>query len=102
MCEELLKGLAGKGHQVDVYSHFPLKKPVRNYHDFSLLGTLPVLSNNVTFEEVSNTAPIDMMKQWFDKVQEPMCDLLGHPRLQNILRDPPSDPPYDLFITEVV
>ncbi|XP_058790423.1 uncharacterized protein LOC131663803 [Phymastichus coffea] len=101
MCEELLKGLAAKGHQVDVYSHFPLKESVKNYHDFSLLGTIPALSNNVTFEDAYKADAVEMMRHWFEFIQEPMCGLLGHKYMQKLIHNPPRDPPYDLFITEL-
>ena len=44
----IMKELAAKGHQVDVYSHYPMKKPIPNYTDFSLAGTMPTLTNNLT------------------------------------------------------
>lgn len=38
MFEALMKGLAAKGHQVTVVSHFPQEKPLPNYKDLSLKG----------------------------------------------------------------
>ncbi|CAB0035783.1 unnamed protein product [Trichogramma brassicae] len=40
MNEQLMKGLAAKGHQVDVYSHFPLDKPIENYREFTIVDPL--------------------------------------------------------------
>lgn len=38
MFEALMKGLAARGHQVTVVSHFPQEKPLPNYKDLSLKG----------------------------------------------------------------
>ncbi|CAB0041466.1 unnamed protein product [Trichogramma brassicae] len=54
MGEALMRGLAAKGHRVDVYSHFPLKKPIPNYTDYSLAGTLPALANNMSFNYMNS------------------------------------------------
>lgn len=101
MCEELMKGLAAKGHQVDVYSHFPQKKTIPNFKDISLKGTLPAISNNMSFDMSTTTWAPTLMKNWQQGVGKPVCDLMGHPILQQVLHNPPKDPPYDLIITEV-
>ena len=31
-----------------------------------------------------------------------LCHLLGHEKMQNFIKNPPKDPPYDLMITEVM
>ena len=101
MCEELMRGLAAKGHQVDVYSHFPQKKPLPNYTDFSLKGTLPAVSNNLTFDVASITAPEEIIKYWLKIHGTSVCGLLKHPLFQKLFHNPPKDPPYDVVITEV-
>ncbi|XP_026461576.1 UDP-glucuronosyltransferase 1-6-like [Ctenocephalides felis] len=41
----LLEGLADKGHNVTVLSHFPLENRRKNYKDISLKGTMPLWVN---------------------------------------------------------
>lgn len=101
MGEELMRGLAAKGHQVDVYSHFQLKQKLPNYHEYSLLGTLPEISNNVTFEVASIVSGPDMISFWLESAGLPICHLLELPIFQKLLHDPPRDPPYDLVVIEV-
>lgn len=101
MCEELMRGLAERGHQVDVYSHFPLKRPIPNYKDFSLHGTLPAISNNITFDVVSISSLSEMIKHWVQTEGKSLCSLMELPLFQKLLYDPPTDPPYDLVINEV-
>ncbi|XP_058790297.1 UDP-glucosyltransferase 2-like [Phymastichus coffea] len=100
-CEQLMRGLAAKGYQVDVYSHFPLTTPVPNYRDFSLQGTLPPISNNVTYEVATASDLFSLKNNWFESRQKAICELLGHPHFQKLLHNPPRDPPYDLVITEL-
>lgn len=100
MCEQLMKALAKRGHQVDVISHFPLKKPFPNYKDFSLEGSLPNTQNNLTYENFQNFAGSDL-KQFTDKAGNQICQLMKHPVINNIIKNPPNDPPYDLVILEV-
>ena len=42
-----MKELAAKGHQADVYGHFPLKTPIPNYTDSSLIETVLNLISNI-------------------------------------------------------
>ena len=92
---EVMKGLAAKGHQVDVYSHYPLKKPIPNYTDFSLAGTIPTY--NMTYDVVKDQR-IFNMPELLRLVGKPVCELMDLPIFQKLLRNPPK---YDLFITEV-
>lgn len=94
--------LSERGHQVDVYSHYPQKKPLPNYTDYSLAGSLPQLINNRTYERVTvDLGGVMPIKSWIDAAGVPLCKLMELPVLQKLLRDPPTDPPYDLIITEV-
>lgn len=101
MCEQLMKTLAQKGHQVDVISHFPLKKPFPNYTDFSLEGTLPQIINNVSFAEMQSLASGNLA-HLMDICGDKICELLQHPAINKIIKNPPKDPPYDLVIVEVI
>lgn len=100
MCEALVKALAEKGHQVDVYGHFPLKKSVPNYKDFSLEGTLPAVINNVSYDMVKHfTSPnVQLM---ISNITETVCNLMGRPLFQDLFKNFKKNQPYDLVIVEV-
>ena len=100
MFEALLKGLARKGHQVDVVGVFPLKEPYPNYTDIYLLPTNTRMVNNMTFEYIrqwSNFVTYLTATEFGNK----LCDGLENPNLQKLIKNPPKHPPYDLLITEV-
>lgn len=99
MCERLMKGLAAKGHQVDVYNHFPLKKSVPNFKDFSLAGSLPDLMNNMSYETISTIQKVNIRVMRMFGVD--LCKQMDLPVFQKLLKNPPEDPPYDLVIVEV-
>ena len=92
--ESLMKGLAEKGHEVDVYSHFPLKKPVPNHRDFSLAGTLPALVNNRSYNEFGTVN----FKQIHKMAGESICDLMKHSVFQELFK---TTKKYDVVIVEV-
>nr|QPA18385.1 UDP-gluconosyltransferase [Trialeurodes vaporariorum] len=48
MFESLMKGLAEKGHTVHVVSNYPLETPVGNYTDFSVAGSIRVLTGQLS------------------------------------------------------
>ena len=99
----LMRGLAWRGHRVDVYSHFPLKEPMPNYRDYSLAGSLHQMVNNVTYDELVNKflkAP-SLIESWLEAGGPPICKLMELPVFQKLIHDPPKDPPYDLIISEV-
>jgi len=52
MQETLMKNLVRRDHQVNVVSHFQLEKPIPNYKDISLKGSLPQVMNNLTAQEI--------------------------------------------------
>ncbi|XP_046736276.1 UDP-glucosyltransferase 2-like [Diprion similis] len=99
MFEAVMKSLADAGHQVDVYSYFPQKRPYPNYTDITI-GDI-----NETPAEVGLTYDL-IHGQW--SMKDIMielggnlpCQSLGHPQLQKLIKSPPTDPPYDLVITE--
>ena len=100
MCERLTKVLAEKGHQVDVYSHFPLKKPIPNYNDFSLEGTIPAIVNNMTYDYFQQFQDINL-KVMMEQVANPVCELMNVPVFQQLLEKLKKEQPYDLVIIEV-
>jgi glucuronosyltransferase len=52
--QPVLQGLAEKGHEVHVISHFPSKNVPKNYHDIVLENVDDVLTGAFSVEEVSN------------------------------------------------
>lgn len=96
-----MKGLAKRGHQVDVVSHFPLKKPVKNYNDIiNLEGSMESLVNNYTIEFVSQIKG-DVVNLLALSYGNRLCHIMGLEKFQNLIQNPPTDPPYDVVITEV-
>ena len=100
MCETVMRALAARGHQVDVISHFPLKKPPPNYHDISIEGSVPAVINNLTLQRAETFASGNLA-ELVQNAGNMVCDLLALPEIRNIIDHPPTDPPYDLVITEV-
>lgn len=101
MFEALMKGLARKGHQVDVISPFPQKKSYPNYTD---IVVLPVeahrVVNNVTYDSIGMST-LTMVHYIATEVGNKVCESLGNPDMLKLIRNPPTDPPYDLVITQV-
>lgn len=99
--EGVTKALARNGHRVDVVSHFELKEPLKYYNTIiNLEGTRDKLVNNFTIR--INEQPFDdQFKTVVEKYGNELCELLGLPEMQNLIKNPPQNPPYDLFITEV-
>ncbi|CAB0037075.1 unnamed protein product [Trichogramma brassicae] len=53
MNERLMRGLAARGHRVDVYSHYPLKEPMENYTDHSIrTPNITTYLNNLHYERL--------------------------------------------------
>ena len=91
--ERLMKSLARKGHEVDVYSHYPLKKPIPNYNDFSLEGTLPTILNNLHY-----TNATEFIQKHLIETVELQCDVMKHSVFQELFK---TKNKYDVVIIEV-
>lgn len=102
ICEELMTGLAERGHQVDVYSHFPPKKPIPNFTHFNLLGSLPAMTNNISFTMLTSVSFAESLRLWVQAWGKEQCELLEHPHFQKLIKNPPKDPSYDLVVLEVI
>lgn len=100
MSGTLFKGLAERGHQIDVYSYYPQEKSIPNYRDFTLNGSQSEQVNNVRYDELlpfsMSTIKI-LMEMWGNLA----CEELYSPIFQNLIKDPPSNPPYDVVLIEV-
>lgn len=100
MMEQLMLGLSRRGHQVDVISHFPQKKPVPNYKDISIAGASPSPINNMTATDIKSFGSASV-RNLAQMAGDNVCQLLNLPQIQNIIKNPPKDPPYDLVIIEL-
>ncbi|XP_078046354.1 UDP-glycosyltransferase UGT5 [Augochlora pura] len=100
MAERLMVALAERGHQVDVVTQFPMKKPPPNYTEYSLAGTLKPVLNNLDAKTASEFNTMDFEKLVVMTGVD-ICNLLAHENVQRFIKNPPNDPPYDLIITEV-
>lgn len=99
--QALMKGLAEKGHQVDVITHFTLKKPIKNYNNIIHLNETDFsYVNNVSFEEIK-TKGKDLVQVIVQYHGNEFCHIMGLEKFQKLIKSPPTDPPYDLIITEV-
>ncbi|RLU27473.1 hypothetical protein DMN91_001277 [Ooceraea biroi] len=103
MLEGLMKGLADKGHQVDIISSYPQKKPYPNYTDIATLQLPILLVNNMTYEYMLQVVVgPNPAKAIATVVGTDICTLhLGNPVIKNLVRNPPKDPPYDAMIMEL-
>ncbi|XP_066998493.2 UDP-glycosyltransferase UGT5 [Anabrus simplex] len=98
MFEALLKGLAAKGHDVTVVSHFPQKKKLPNYTDLSLEGSLPRLVNNFTVDTVRSFGHLKLMDFMWNTNLDYCKIVLDHPVMQNMMK---TKEKFDVIITEI-
>lgn len=97
----LAKGLAKRGHQVDVITHFEEKNPPANYNTIiNLNGTRDDFVNNLSIEYCSEQAGDSVPFYAFTAGNE-ICELMSLESMQKLIKNPPNNPPYDLVITEV-
>ncbi|KAL0120583.1 hypothetical protein PUN28_008344 [Cardiocondyla obscurior] len=94
--EQLMKGLARKGHQVDVVSKFPLKKPYPNYTNIVTLPMDVVLANNMSYDFIQqlNTLEISAIMAGNN-----LCEYLENVAIKELAQ--PKNPPYDAVLIEV-
>ncbi|RLU24805.1 hypothetical protein DMN91_002895 [Ooceraea biroi] len=102
MLEGLMKGLADKGHQIDIISPYPQKKTYPNYTDIAKLSVPLSLVNNLTYEFIQ-TVSSNIAKSTATVFGNDVCEAhLGNSVIQNLVRDPPKNPPYDAMIMEIL
>lgn len=104
MFEQMAKGLARRGHQLDVISAFPLKRPYPNYRDlFEYTSGAPRLVNNFTYEGMREVTTSYLPAKTISTVAgSVVCEGLNSPEMQKLIENPPNDPPYDLVLTQVI
>ncbi|XP_012282466.1 UDP-glucuronosyltransferase 2C1 [Orussus abietinus] len=102
MFERLMKALASRGHQVDVASTYPLKKPYPNYTDIIVFEQPNgAWVNNLTFSTLQNDFLVFRIAPMVGHIGNDICKNMKNPDLQAIVKNPPKDPPYDLVILEI-
>lgn len=97
-----MNGLAKKGHQVDVISYYEHKNPHKNYKTVINLRNLsydhPVTEFETIEQPIAIVADIVVFSKDYYGVN--VCNLMAHEELQKFLRNPPTNPSYDIVITE--
>ncbi|XP_017795599.1 PREDICTED: UDP-glucuronosyltransferase 2C1-like [Habropoda laboriosa] len=100
MFEALCKGLAKRGHQIDMISHFPSKKSIANYTDIiDLTGVGEQVVNSFTVE-YGRSIQQSLTYHMATGFGGALCHAMGIEKMQKFIKNPPNDPPYDLVITE--
>jgi len=99
MFEQLMKGLAKKGHQIDMVSKFPLKKPYPNYTDIVKLPIAVHLVNNMTFEVMQHLVGMNPTHTVATMGGNELCEFLENPAIKELSQ--PKNPPYDAVFIEV-
>lgn len=99
MFKAIMKGLAKRGHKVDIITHFELKDPPNNYQTIiNLNGTKDSLMNAFPMSFISSIKN-NMAYRYATIVGNELCELLSHEKMQKFIKHPPNK--YDLIITEV-
>ncbi|XP_066998498.2 UDP-glycosyltransferase UGT5 [Anabrus simplex] len=92
------KALAARGHKIDVVGHYPLSKPVSNYKDYSVDGSVPEWDDGVTMDMVVEWNIFNIAQEmWYENLDA--CErVMNTTVMKNILK---SEEKYDLFISEI-
>jgi len=98
MSEVLMKGLAAKGHEVVVISHFPQKTPIPNYTDISLVGSMPNFVSTVPLNEIATGRVYTTVKLLAELGVTGCEKTLSHPPVLKLIN---SKEKFDLVITEL-
>jgi len=98
MSEVLMKGLASRGHEVVVISHFPQKTLMPNYTDISLVGSMPNVVSTVPLDHVATGFVYTTLKFIFALGVRGCEKTLSHPPVLKLIN---SEEKFDLVITEL-
>ena len=100
--EALMKGLAKRGHQVDVISHYNIKNPPENY---KIILDLSNTKEQEVFE-MPITKAFDFQKNAITRLAKKfgndLCELMGLEEMQRIFKNASKEQNYDLVVTEVI
>ncbi|XP_058806793.1 UDP-glycosyltransferase UGT5-like isoform X2 [Phymastichus coffea] len=96
---QLFKGLARKGHQVDLISVLPLEE---NHPNYTRIIELP--NNIAIFMEALRSENSQSLSRniplMLGKVGYKLCESMEAPEFLDLVRNPPKDIPYDVIITQ--
>ncbi|XP_058806792.1 UDP-glucosyltransferase 2-like isoform X1 [Phymastichus coffea] len=98
---QLFKGLARKGHQVDLISVLPLEE---NHPNYTRIIELP--NNIAIFMEALRSENSQSLSRniplMLGKVGYKLCESMEAPEFLDLVRNPPKDIPYDVIITQTL
>ncbi|EZA57756.1 hypothetical protein DMN91_002716 [Ooceraea biroi] len=101
LMEALMKNLAIRGHQVDVITQFSLKKPIPNYTEINIGGIVPELTNNLNATGLEDYTSLTTIPRTLSLLGSKTCELLGHPKLQELIKNSQQNPPYDVIVVSL-
>lgn len=93
-----MKGLAARGHQVFVVSHFPQSHSVLNYTDISLVGSMKNAVEDTPLENVGDGDVLLSVNMLANLAVEICEKTLSFPRIQELIK---SEEKFDLIIVEL-
>ncbi|KAJ9574470.1 hypothetical protein L9F63_008358, partial [Diploptera punctata] len=93
----LMEGLARRGHQVVVLSHFPMKHPPPNYIDISLQGIMNTKVENLPIQDAVDEGIIRNMENIIKSGIEACETSLASTPVQNLIK---SEEKFDLIVVE--
>ncbi|XP_039309140.1 UDP-glucosyltransferase 2 [Solenopsis invicta] len=99
MFEQLMKGLARKGHHVDMVSSYPLKKPYPNYTDLVTLPITREVVNKLSYAKMNILFTVNPMYVIGALGGNEVCEHLGNTKIKELAQ--PKNPSYDAVIMEV-
>ncbi|XP_043682852.1 UDP-glucosyltransferase 2-like isoform X3 [Vespula pensylvanica] len=100
MFEVLMKGLAKKGHQIDVISSFPLEKPLVNIIELAVLKSRVTLINNLSYDVMRTNFSNNGLRTISTNCII-TCEHLANPEIQKLIHDPRKDVSYDIILIEI-
>ena len=102
--EAVMKGLANRGHKVDVVAHFELVNPPKNYRTILNLQELNFSFPATTFDSVQGT--IDMLESTTETLGNTygvqLCELMSHVKMQDFIKSLSKDSSYEGLLVEVI
>ncbi|KAF7992648.1 hypothetical protein HCN44_004992 [Aphidius gifuensis] len=100
MFDAICKELANRGHHVDVMTMYPNKNPPKNYNviaNFEKYDESVVNKFNISFAMKIDGIVLRRISEYHGNR---ICEYLGLPEIQKIVKNPPTNPAYDLVIVE--
>lgn len=93
-----MKGLAARGHEVVVISHFPQKTQIPNYTDISLVGSMPNFVSTVPLDVIATDSVYTIVTLLAELAVTGCEKTLSHPPVLKLIN---SKETFDLVITEL-